>query len=68
MHHAITAVFLPFQMCSPKRKKKGRLHHRGQYGYLGRDVGDDLFFFFLEITPEYGVILTAKYGYATTRL
>ena len=30
------------------------------------NVGDDLFF--LEITPEYGVVLTSKYKYTTTRL
>ena len=42
-------------------------NHRGQYGYLGRDVGDDLFFF-LEITPENGVILTSKCRYTATRL
>ena len=46
-------------------KKKGHLQHRGQYGSFGRDAADDVFFF--EITPEYGVILTSKYIYITTR-
>ena len=63
---------------SKKKKKEKGLHLLGPtFGAISKPKlmkrcsvkGDDLFFFFfLEITAEYGLVFTSKYKYITTRL